>query len=142
MNIRKESSTDEDAISKLNDEAFNTTEEESAIITRLRISEELHLSLVAVEDDGKIIGHIAFSPMTIDNYTGNEMFMGLAPMAVDPAYQGKGIGSALITNGIEMLREQNVAAVFVLWLNHWGGRVYILIGAVFTNAGRVILWLL
>ena len=110
--IRKEKQDDEDSITKLNDMVFNSTEE-SAIVSRLRESGDLFLSLVA-EIDSEIVGHVAFSRVTLDSCEGDEVFMGLAPMSVAPGHQRKGIGSALVNQGIEILKEQSVAAVFVL----------------------------
>ena len=112
MIIRKEKQGDEDVITKLNDVAFNS-KEEATIVFRLRASGDLYLSLVA-EIDGEVVGHIAFSSITVDDYDGEEKFIGLAPMAVVPGQQRNGIGSALVEKGIEILKGQGVAAVFVL----------------------------
>ena len=87
MNIRKERQDAEEAIARLNDMAFLNSTEESSIIARLRASGDLFLSLIA-EVDGQIVGHISFSPITIDGGPkSSEVFMGLAPMAVAPENQ-------------------------------------------------------
>jgi putative acetyltransferase len=60
-----------------------------------------------------VVGHIAFSPVTLSNDPAVRM-MGLAPMAVLPAFQGRGIGSALVTAGLEACRHLGIGAVVVL----------------------------
>ena len=69
------------------------------------------ISLVA-ETDGEVVGHIAFSPVTINN---NKNWKGyiLAPLAVKPKYQKRQIGSKLIESGIERLSKMGVNVVFV-----------------------------
>ncbi len=69
------------------------------------------LSLVA-EIDNTVVGHVAFSPVSIDN---NENLQGyiLAPLAVMPGYQGQRIGSKLIASGIQTLVEMGVSILFV-----------------------------
>lgn len=69
------------------------------------------ISLVA-EVDGAVVGHIAFSPVTIDN---GKNWIGyiLAPLGVKPEYQKRQIGSKLIENGIEQLSKMGVNVVFV-----------------------------
>jgi putative acetyltransferase len=74
-----------------------------ASIKALRADGDMTISLVA-EDDGEVIGHVAFSPVTIDD-THNGWF-GLGPIAVKPERQRRGIGKALILRGLELLREQ------------------------------------
>ena len=69
------------------------------------------MSLVA-EDAGTVIGHTMFSPVSLGGFAG--LMMGLAPMAVTPARQRRGIGSALVRAGLECCREMGAAAVVVL----------------------------
>ncbi len=77
---------------------------EHYITNALRKSGDLIISLVAVVDDN-VVGHIAFSPITIsDSSTG---WFGLGPVAILPQYQAKGIGSQLITEGIKQLKAIN-----------------------------------
>jgi putative acetyltransferase len=61
---------------------------------------------------GTVVGHIAFSPVTVDN---NEKWKGyiLAPLGVKPEYQKRRIGSKLIESGIERLSEKGVNVLFV-----------------------------
>ena len=85
--------------------AFQTLEisnhTEQFIIEALRAAKVLTLSLVAVVD-GRVIGHIAFSPVTISDGTQN--WYGLGPLSVLPEYQRQGIGKALINEGLSRLK--------------------------------------
>ncbi len=108
MQIRPETPADIAAIFALTKEAFDpmpySDGSEVAIIDRLRKDGDLTLSLVA-EMAGKIVGHVAFSPVTIGKSAGR--WFGLGPIAVSPDHQRTGIGSALIKIGHEMLTVQN-----------------------------------
>lgn len=75
---------------------------EPAIVEMLRDTAALTLSLVA-EQDGEILGHIAFSAVTIDGKSG--LWFGLGPVAVLPDHQRTGIGSALINAGLSQLKD-------------------------------------
>lgn len=77
---------------------------EQFIITALRAAGALTLSLVA-EMDGRVVGHIAFSPVTISD--GSQRWYGLGPVSVLPEFQGQGIGSALIRDGLSRLKDLN-----------------------------------
>ena len=71
------------------------------------------ISLVAVKD-GKIIGHIFFSEVTLEPENKNLKAIGLAPMAVLPAFQNQGIGSKLVKQGLETCKNKGYEAVVVL----------------------------
>jgi putative acetyltransferase len=109
--IRTEIPEDIPEIRRLNDLAFHGPVEGS-IVDALRERCPDVLSLVAVEG-GRIVGHLFFSPVTINGMTGNEA-MGLGPMAVLPKFQRKGIGKALINEGIRKLEQSGCAVVVVL----------------------------
>ena len=64
---------------------------EAALVDQLRRDGDLDLSLVAVGDDGGIVGHVALSPLAAPFPA-----LALAPVAVEPGHQGRGIGSALV----------------------------------------------
>jgi putative acetyltransferase len=81
-------------------------------VDALREQAEPIVSLVA-EDRGAIVGHIMFSPVTLSGHPTLRL-MGLAPMAVVPTHQRQGIGSALVTAGLEHCRQLGIAAVVVL----------------------------
>ena len=108
IDIRSETDADVSAITKVTVAAFRTLEisnhTEQFIIAALRAAKALTISLVA-EVDGRVIGHIAFSPLTISDGTGN--WYGLGPVSVLPAYQRQGIGKALIREGLSRLKDMN-----------------------------------
>ena len=106
--IRNETSADVSTITEVTIAAFKTLEisnnTEQFIIEALRAANALKVSLVA-EADGCVIGHIAFSPVTISDGTQN--WYGLGPVSVLPEYQRQGIGNAIIREGLSRLKEMN-----------------------------------
>jgi putative acetyltransferase len=106
--IRDETHADVDAIRDVTVAAFETLEisqhTEQFIIGALRAARSLTLSLVA-EVDGRVVGHIAFSPVAISD--GSRDWYGLGPLSVLPAYQRLGIGTALIEAGLSRLQGLN-----------------------------------
>ncbi|MGD1048764.1 MAG: N-acetyltransferase [Candidatus Krumholzibacteriaceae bacterium] len=106
--IRSETHNDFCAITEVTIAAFQTLEisnhTEQFIIEALRAANALTVSLVA-EMDGRVIGHIAFSPVAISDGTPN--WYGLGPVSVLPAYQRQGIGKALIQEGLSRLKDMN-----------------------------------
>lgn len=106
MEIRPETAADAPAIAALTTAAFagapHASGTEAAIVAALRAAGALSLSLVAVEA-GRIIGHVAFSPVRIDGR--DRGWFGLGPISVAPDRQGRGIGAALIREGLARLRE-------------------------------------
>ncbi len=103
--IRSETDADVSAISEVTVAAFKTLEvshhTEQFIIEALRAAKVLAVSLVA-ELDGRVIGHIAFSPVATSD--GTRDWYGLGPGSVLPAYQRQGIGKALIEEGLSRLK--------------------------------------
>jgi putative acetyltransferase len=110
--IRKEKPSDIEAIRNVNQQAFNQVAEVN-VIDKLRQSCDGLLSLVAELDD-QVVGHILFSPATIEINEGTIQGMGLAPMAVLPDYQNQGTGSKLVNQGLALLRDRNCPFVIVL----------------------------
>ncbi|MFO7801271.1 MAG: N-acetyltransferase [Desulfovermiculus sp.] len=104
--IRDEKNGDFTVISDVTFAAFETMEisnhTEQFIIEELRAAAALSVLLVA-EIDGHIVGHIAFSPVTMSD--GTEQWYGLGPFSVHPAFQRQGIGKALICEGLKRLKE-------------------------------------
>jgi len=104
--IRDETVADAEVIGEITAAAFRTLEishhTEQFIIEALRAAGALTVSLVAVWD-GRVVGHIAFSPVTISDGTGG--WYGLGPVSVLPAQQRQGIGAALIRTGLARLQE-------------------------------------
>lgn len=109
MEIRPETPADRDAVYVLNTAAFGQPDE-ADLVDRLRQRADPYLALVA-EADGEIVGHIAFTPVTVE---GAEGVVGLAPMAVAPDWQREGIGSVLVREGLRVCAEAGVTAVVVL----------------------------
>jgi putative acetyltransferase len=106
--IRTETHDDVCAITEVTIAAFKTLEisnhTEQFIIEALRAAKALTVSLVA-EVDGRVVGHIAFSPVIISD--GNRNWYGLGPVSVLPECQRKGIGKALIQEGLSRLKALN-----------------------------------
>jgi putative acetyltransferase len=104
--IRRETNDDIGAIAEVTVAAFQTLEisnhTEQFIIEALRAAKVLTLSLVAVVD-GRVVGHIAFSPVTTSD--GTQDWYGLGPVSVLPEYQRQGIGKALIHEGLSRLKS-------------------------------------
>jgi putative acetyltransferase len=112
IKIREEIFQDIDAIRTINEQAFGQPQEAN-IVDKLRANCDGLLSLVALLDE-KIIGHILFSPVTIEGNHGFLKGMGLAPMAVLPEFQRQGVGSKLVQAGIEILRKSKCPFIIVL----------------------------
>lgn len=106
MLIRKETPADIDAITQVTIAAFKnhpiSHQTEQFIIIALRAANALTISLVA-EIAGRVVGHIAFSPVKCTD--GSENWYGLGPISVVPEYQRQGIGKALINEGVSLLKE-------------------------------------
>ena len=112
MEIRLETAGDADAVRALNRAAFGR-DDEADIVDRLRERGAGYLALV-VQADGEIVGHIVFSRVTLDPPVSDVSAVGLAPMAVAPEQQRRGIGSALVRAGLHACRAADHDAVFVL----------------------------
>lgn len=88
------------------------TAAEADLVEALRDAADGVVSLVA-EVDGVVVGHVMCSPATLDGHPGVRL-MGLAPVAVLPARQRRGVGSALIGAALERCRDLGVDVVIVL----------------------------
>lgn len=106
MIIRNEQNSDIDAITEVTIAAFKnhpiSRQTEHFIVKALRRSAALTISLVA-DIHGQVVGHIAFSPITISD--GTKDWYGMGPVSVLPNYQKRGIGKALIKEGLSLLRS-------------------------------------
>lgn len=115
MIIRPEAPADIALIRSLTDAAFkgveHSSQTEGVIVDALRKGAALALSLVA-DEDRAIIGHVAFSPVRIDGQ--NLGWFGLGPVSVLPERQRRGIGTALIKEGIKLLKRSGASGCVVL----------------------------
>ena len=111
MLIRAEAQRDWAAVHAVNVSAFETPAEAN-LVDALREQAQPLVSLIA-EDKGAIVGHIMFSPVSLSGHPVLRI-MGLAPMAVAPEHQRKGIGSALVRAGLEQCKQLGFGAVVVL----------------------------
>lgn len=87
--------------------------DEADLVGRLRAEEAVLLSLVA-ELEGRIVGHVLFTRMWIVTATGSIPAVALAPLAVLPGQQRRGIGGRLILQALDLLRAQGERIVIVL----------------------------
>lgn len=111
VSVRAEKDNDQEAVRAIHTAAF-ATPTEAAIVDTLRQQARPSVSLVA-EKPGEIVGHIMFSPVSLPGDPDLKV-MGLGPMAVAPARQRKGFGSALVRAGLDRCRDLGYSAVVVL----------------------------
>lgn len=112
FSIRDERPEDAIAIRQVIECAFGQAGE-ADLVDALRRGDALTVSMVAEHDD-KILGHIAFSPVTIHASDATHDALGLAPLAVLPDHQRRGIGAALARAGLEACRERGHRLVVVV----------------------------
>jgi len=110
--IREEIPDDRAAVAELNRMAFGG-DCEAQLLGRLRSDGLVIVSLVALQDD-EIVGHVMFSELVIESESGVIQAASLAPMAVTPKRQRRGIGSALVRRGLEICREHGQSIVVVV----------------------------
>lgn len=114
--IRPECAGDAAAIHDLVERAFAPMPfadgDEQDLVDQLRSDGDLAVSLVAVDAQGSIIGHIGFSPVTIDHAACR--WFQMAPVSVCPGCQRQGVGSALIEAGLTRMRDQGAMGVAVV----------------------------
>ena len=111
MLVRAEEQRDWAAVHAVNVSAFETSEEAN-LVDALREQARPLVSLIAQDDDA-IVGHIMFSSVSLAGHPSLKI-MGLAPMAVAPEHQRKGIGSALVRAGLDQCGQLGFGAVVVL----------------------------
>ena len=115
MNIRFAQETDSDSILKVIETAFS--DEENKVIMNLvqelsRENASPSIKSLVAEVDNQVIGYVSFSPIFLKSDSSISGYI-LAPLAVAPKHQKKGIGSNLIKSGLDMLTENGVGAVLV-----------------------------
>ena len=114
ITVRPEQPQDIPAVRSVNEQAFERRTE-ADLVDALRAGCPEILSLVAELDD-EVVGHIMFSPATVTGASSSVEGMGLGPIAVLPEYQRQGIGSRLIEEGLDHLRQRSCP--FVLLVGH------------------------
>ena len=123
VEIREERPGDEDAIHEVTTAAFlaapHTSHTEQAIVRELRRAGALAVSLVA-ERDGRVVGHLALSPVTIDGLPCG--WFGLGPVSVRPEEQGAGIGSRLVREALARLRAAGARGCVLVGAPAYYGR--------------------
>lgn len=112
ITIRDEAPQDLEAVYTVNEQAFGA-EAEAELVNLLRSNGKAVISLVA-DANGMIVGHILFSPVTVEPPRANWNGLGLAPLAVSPEWQRQGIGKELVKHGIERCRSLGIELVVVL----------------------------
>jgi len=112
VTIRAERPEDIAGIRYVNDRAFGQAQE-GQLVEALRMNGGVLLSLVAVEDR-RLVGHILYSPVSIESGGKEIIGAGLGPMAVLPEFQRQGIGSRMVEEGNSRLRETGLPFIVVL----------------------------
>jgi putative acetyltransferase len=116
MHIREEKPEDYAAMDDLLRVAFTfdntSTLDEPEMVRELRAAEDIALSLVAVSSGDELIGHILFSPVNVENNSGSWVALGL--IAVEPRLQRRGVGRALMEEGLRRVREAGAAGCVVM----------------------------
>ncbi|HYN27628.1 MAG TPA: N-acetyltransferase, partial [Burkholderiales bacterium] len=110
--IREERREDAEAVHAILAAAFGR-EAEARLVERLRASGKIVCALVA-EEKGRVLGHMVFSRIAVESGNGEIPVLALAPLAVMPAFQRLGVGSALVSAGFERCRMERHARVMVV----------------------------
>jgi putative acetyltransferase len=110
--VRTERTEDRESVRRVNELAFEQPNE-ADLVDALRANARPYISLVAVVDE-RVVGHIFFSPVSVESENGVFTAMGLAPMAVLPEYQNQGIGSQLVREGLKECHRLGHDIVVVL----------------------------
>src|SRR5262245_27428783 len=111
IKIRNEAPQDYTSIGEIHTRALGS--DEARLVELLRKREDV-IGLVAANDADSVLGHIMFSPMTVEHAPENLRASGLAPLSVFPEFQNQGIGSQLVRAGLEACRQAGYDVVFVL----------------------------
>ena len=112
ITIRAEETKDRAAIRRVVELAFGS-QSEADLVDALRANAIPYISLVGIVDE-QVAGHICFSPVTVESDEGVFAAIGLAPLAVLPEYQNRGIGSQLVEEGLRECRRLGHEVVVVL----------------------------
>lgn len=115
--IREEIPVELPAIREVIKKAFEQNDE-ARVVEEVREACDEILSLVALKGE-EIVGHLFFSPAMLKNENVEIKGMGLAPLAVTPKEQNKGVGKALMEKGLQILRERGYPFIIVLGHNEY-----------------------
>ncbi|MGE7137207.1 GNAT family N-acetyltransferase [Luteibacter sp. NPDC031894] len=110
--VRAATAADLEAILAVHRAAFGR-EAEAGLVRRLVQAGRDAISLVAVDDADAVLGHVLFSPVTVEKGDDGKA-LGLAPIAVHPDHQRQGVGRSLIEEGIGACFVRDARAIFVL----------------------------
>jgi putative acetyltransferase len=113
LQIRAEKSPDAAGIRAVHLAAFAPHGNEAGLVDLLRQAGQTTISLVAISD-GRLAGHVLFSPLTLAPARPKLRGLGLAPLAVLPEFRRQGIGSQLVLRGLEVCRAATYDFVAVL----------------------------
>lgn len=111
--IRSVTQDEIELVCEVHREAFDGREEESRLVQLLHAAGKTPISLAA-RFEGRIVGHVLFSPMILDPPKPGLGIVGLAPVGMLPEHQGRGIGSRLIREGLLACGEAGYRAAVVL----------------------------
>jgi putative acetyltransferase len=112
VRVRAETAAECAAVRQVNEQAFGR-KDEADLVERPHAAGKVVISLVA-EEASELVGHILFSPVAIDGARGACAALALAPMAVLPARQRRGIGTRLVEAGLAACRQRGERRVVVL----------------------------
>ncbi len=118
VTIRPEEPEDVTAVRHVNVLAFDGPTE-ADIVDAVRTAGEAFVSMIAVDESGRVVGHALFSPVTVIGEHGESTLLGLGPVSVLPSEQHRGIGTLLIDTCLERVRTGDYAGVVVLGHPHF-----------------------
>jgi putative acetyltransferase len=118
ITIRPETETDHEAVHRVNRLAFGQAAE-ADLVDAVRSSGNATISLVATDEAENAVGHILFSPISVPPTAAHLRALGLAPMAVVPDHQNRGIGTLLVKAGLDRAKELGYQFVVVLGHPHY-----------------------
>lgn len=119
IEIRESMQVDLPAIEALYPEAF-PDENLLPLVRDLLREAPVALSLVGTIDS-RLVGHVISTRCSVEE--SSDRFALLGPLAVEPAWQRRGIGSAIVRNGLRRLKDEGVSRVFVLGDPAYYGRL-------------------
>jgi putative acetyltransferase len=110
--VRAETTEDYLAVRQVNELAFGRPDE-ALLVDKLRAVADPQISLVAIKDE-QVVGHIFFSPVSIEITDAASLVLALGPLAILPEYQKQGLGSQLVQAGFRDCRRIGCNVVVVL----------------------------